>query len=150
MDENLRNVFLKNQTNRNILPRPGCVCGQPCGYKCITDEVGWARAKVFSTDGDFSPSCSLLGRDARDQRGLTGTRHGGLRQTGTLSRSTTGKKDRQRQAYIRGHGEKRKTQQTPYADSSVYTCEHLIMIKIPINLSIWRKLMKVFNYQLIL
>lgn len=53
-----------------------CVVGL-CGYKCITNEVSWAGAQVFSTDGDFGPGCALFGRDARDQRGLTGTRHGG-------------------------------------------------------------------------
>ncbi|TNN76896.1 hypothetical protein EYF80_012949 [Liparis tanakae] len=36
---------------------------------------------------------TLLGRDARDQRGLTGTRHGGVRRTGTLGRSAPGHGD---------------------------------------------------------
>jgi len=67
------------------------MCGSSYCYKCITDEVGRARAQVFSTDGDFGPGRTLLGRDARDQRGLTGTRHGGLRQTETLGRSAPGK-----------------------------------------------------------
>lgn len=66
------------------------VCGQLCGKKWITNEVGWACAQVFSTDGDFGPSRTFLGRDACDQRGLTGTRHGGLTQTGALTRSAPG------------------------------------------------------------
>lgn len=43
----------------------------------ITDEVGGACAQVLSTDGDFSPGCALVGRDACDQGGRAGTRHGG-------------------------------------------------------------------------
>lgn len=86
------------------------------------DEIGWASSQVFSTDGNFGPSSTLLGRDARDQRGLTGARHGGLRPTGTLDRSAPGhEKDGPREAYIRRHVELHKTQQTPNTDSSVNT-----------------------------
>lgn len=47
--------------------------------KWITDEVGWARAQVLSTDRDFGPGCTFFGRYARDERGLPGSRHGDLR-----------------------------------------------------------------------
>ena len=47
-------------------------------YKFITDEVCRATAQVFPTDGDFGPGRALVGRDARDQGGLAGTRHGVL------------------------------------------------------------------------
>ena len=64
----------------------------------LTNEVGWAHAQVLATDGDFGPSRTLLGRDARDQRGLVGTRHGGLRQTGIVELISNWKKTKWREA----------------------------------------------------
>lgn len=63
----------------NICGQQGCLKKKKKNVKIkrFTNEVSRARPQVLSADGDFGPGRALLGRDARDQRRLTGTRHGG-------------------------------------------------------------------------
>lgn len=86
------------QHHCSIKHKDGDVCAASfSGVNAITNEICWARAKVFSTDGDFGPGGPLLGRDARDQWWLTWARHGDQRHARTAVQSEPGHTNRNEQ-----------------------------------------------------